>query len=248
MPEWHEAEKLWIDLGPVMFTRRRRARAPSEVHRICKLVDVPPGAAVLDVGCGVGRHSLAFAKRGCRVTGIDVIAPYLDEAIAQAGALGVAVEFLRADMRDFRRDGAFDLAVNLLTAFGYFADPVDDRRVIENMVASIRPGGAIVIDLMPREVLARIFRSHDWSRLDDGTIVLEERKTSDDWTMLHARWIILRGERRLDHTFTMRLYTADQLMALLREAGCGGVRAYGSLNAAPYDHQAERLVVVARKP
>lgn len=247
MGEWHENEKLWVDLGPVVFTPERRAQAPSEVDKICKLVDLPRVAEVLDVGCGVGRHSLAFAKRGHKVTGIDAVGPYLDEAIAQAAAQEIPAEFLKADMRAFRREDSFDLVVNLLTAFGYFADPADDRRVVENMVASVRSGGAVVIDLMPREVLARMFRERDWSQHEDGTVLLEERKLRDDWTMLDVRWVVLRGDERITHDFSLRLYTADQLIALLREAGCADVRAYGSLDGAPYDHQAERLVVVGRK-
>lgn len=248
MGEWHENEQLWVDLGPVMFTPQRRAQAPSEVDKICKLVDLPRVVEVLDVGCGVGRHSVAFAKRGHKVTGIDAVGPYLDEAIAQAATHEIPVEFLKADMRAFRREDSFDLVVNLLTAFGYFADPADDRRVVENMVASMRSCGAIVIDLMPREVLARIFRERDWSEHEDGTILLEERTLRDDWTMLDVRWIVFRGAERLTHAFSLRLYTADQLLSLFRAAGCADVRAYGSLDGAPYDHKAERLVVVARKP
>jgi SAM-dependent methyltransferase len=248
MTEWHENEKLWIELAPVIFTPERRAQAAGEVDKLCRLIDVPAGATVLDVGCGVGRHTLALAKRGHPATGIDAIAPYIEEAKRIAAERELDVEFIRADMRQFRRSESFDLAVNLLTSFGYFADPADDRRVVDNMFASLRPGGKIVIDLMPREVLARMFRERDWSQHPDGMILLEERRVSDNWTMLHVKWIVLRDEQRFAHEFTLRLYTADQLEAVLAAAGFADIRAYGSLGAAPYDHAAERLVIVARKP
>ena len=55
------------------------------------------------------------------------------------------------------------------------------------------------------------------------------------------------GERH-EHTFELRLYTADQLMDLLRRAGFTDINAFGGYTGEPYDHEAMRLVVTARKP
>ncbi len=248
MAEWHENESFWIDTAPVVFTPQRWKQAAGEVEQVCKLLDVPKGAAVLDVGCGPGRHALEFAKRGYRITGIDAIAPYLDEGKAKARERKVDVEFIRADMREFRREGAFDAAVNMLTTFGYFDDPADDRRVIENIFASLKPGGAFVMDFMGKEVLARIFREREWTEHADGLVLLEERKVGGAWERVDIRWILLRGETRREHRFSLRLYSASELLALLAGAGFADVCAYGSLEGAPYDHEAQRLVVVGRKP
>ena len=248
MAEWHENESFWIDTAPVVFTPERWAQAAGEVEQVCKLIDIPKGAAVLDVGCGPGRHALEFAKRGHRVTGIDAIVPYLDEGRAKAAERQLDVEFVHADMREFRREGAFDAAVNMLTAFGYFEDPADDRRVIENICASLKSGGTFVMDFMGKEVLARIFREREWTEHEDGLVLLEERRIGGAWERVDARWILLRGETRREHRFSLRLYAASELQSLLTGAGFVEVRAYGSLDGAAYDHEAQRLVVVGRKP
>lgn len=248
MTEWCENDVFWEDVAPVLFTDERRKSAPDEVEQVAKLVEFPAGASVLDLGCGVGRHAIELARRGYRVTGVDRTAKYLEEAAQRAAEEGLEIEWVKADMREFRRDQAFDATVNLLTSIGYFQDDADDRRVAENVLASLKPGGHLLMDVMGKEILARIFQPRDWQQTADGTLLLEEREVSADWTHIDVRWIIVRGQRRCEHPFRLRLYSAAELMALLGGVGFTDLAAYGSLDGAPYDRQAHRLAVVARRP
>ena len=70
---------------------------------------------------------------------------------------------------------------------------------------------------------------------------------SEDWGKLDVRWIVLSGARRCEHRLALRLYSAIDLKTLLTDVGFEGVKAYGSLAAAPYNHEAGRLVLVGRK-
>ncbi|UCG32571.1 MAG: class I SAM-dependent methyltransferase [Phycisphaerales bacterium] len=248
MSTWHEDDAFWDTMAPVLFTEERWKQAPVEAGQILELMEIPEGAAILDMGCGPGRHAVEFAGRGYRVTGVDRTVKYLELARQAAEKRGVEVEWFNADMREFRRDGAFDAVVSLLTSFGYFADPREDRRVAENFLADLRPGGYLVMELMGKEVLARVFRPTDWHQESDGTMVLEDRRITDDWAWIDVRWVVLRGERCAEHHFGHRLYSALELKELLGGVGFADVHAYGSLSGTRYDHEAERLVVVARKP
>ena len=60
-----------------------------------------------------------------------------------------------------------------------------------------------------------------------------------------ARWTVMTGDERHELTLGHRIYSAAELLALVRAAGFRDARAYGSLEGAPYDHDAKRLVVVA---
>jgi len=246
-PVWHEDDSFWAETGSALFTQERIQEAGTEVAHTLALTKPPQGACVLDLGCGIGRHTLEFARRGFRVTGVDRTASYLQQAMERTKAEGLEIEWLQADMREFRRDASFDLAVNLLTSFGYFEDPAEDRRVAENVLASLTPAGNFVIELMGKEILARIFRSSDWQKQQDGTILLEERKVIEDWSRLDMRWIVIKDKDRYDRRFQLRLYAASELKRLLQDAGFTHVAAYGSLEGKPYDHTSERLVVVGRK-
>jgi len=247
MAAWHDNDDFWKGTAPAVFTAQRWAAAKTEVEQIVSLVGLQPGDAVLDMGCGPGRHSLEFARRGYQVTGVDRTAQYLAAAQDAARQEGLSAEWVESDMRRFSRENAFNAAVSLLTTFGYFENPADDRRVAENLLTSLKPGGHLVMELMGKEVLARIFRRYDWHEEPDGIIVLEERKVSKDWSWIDCRWIVIRGDERREHNFGHRLFSAGELKELLASVGFTDVKAYGSLKGTPYDREAERLVLVAKK-
>jgi SAM-dependent methyltransferase len=245
MTSWHERDDFWETVP--LFEQQRLEAAPQEVDALLPMLGLEPGAAVLDLCCGVGRHSLELARRGYRVTGVDRTAAYLHTARARAAAEALAVEWVQADMREFARPEAFDAAINLFTSFGYFEDPDKDRRVADNLFYSLKPGGTLVIEMMGKEVLARIFLPRDWQELADGTLFLQERQVKRDWTWIENRWILVKDGWQVEYTLGHRLYDGAGLRTLLLDAGFESVALHGDLDGAPYDTNARRLVAVARK-
>ncbi|MBU0985345.1 MAG: class I SAM-dependent methyltransferase [candidate division Zixibacteria bacterium] len=243
---WHEHDDWWADAASVLFTENRLHSAPEEVDRIITLLSMPRGAAVLDLCCGVGRHSLELARRGHPVTGVDRTAAYLEQAKAQASKDGLQVEFVKGDMRTFCRPECFDIVLNMYTSFGYFEERDEDREVIANIYRSLRKDGFVLMEMIGKEILARIFHARVWYEQDD-TIILEERKVAANWSRMDNRWILLRGSDRRELTFSVRLYSATELTNLLLDCGFAHVEVYGSLDGDSYDHTAKRLVVVAQK-
>jgi len=247
MKAWHENDDFWETMAPCLFPRRRWEEAFQEVEAILRLTAIPQGSAVLDLCCGPGRHALELARRGLVVTAVDRMAPYLGRAGDQAKKEGLSVELIQEDMRRFKRPGAFRLALSLYTSFGYFQDPQDDLRVARNLCESLEPSGRLVMELMGREVLTRIFRSRDWQPVEGGGFFLEERFPSPDWTWVENRWILIQDGQAKEHRISLRLYGAADLSQLLREADFRSVDVFGSLQGAPYDHLAKRLVILASK-
>jgi SAM-dependent methyltransferase len=247
MKPWHEQDELWERTAPAMFSERLIAAAPQDVADIVTLLGIAPGANVLDLCCGVGRHSVELARLGFQVTAVDRTQAHLDRAMARAEEEGLAIEFVCADMREFCREAAFDAVVNLYTAFGYFEDIQEDKRVVHNVYRSLVPGGAFVIDIMGKEVLARIFRARDWAELEDGSLMLQERTLSQDWSWMENRWILIQGDVQHEFRLSHRIYSAAELKGLLTKCGFVETQAHGDLGGAPYDQTARRLVVVGRK-
>ena len=243
---WHEKDSFWETAGPVLFTQGRWENAPAEVEAMVALLGLSPGAKVLDLCCGVGRHSLELARRGFRVTGVDRTVAYLLEARGRASKEGLEVELVQEDMRSFVRPEAFDSVINYFTSFGYFESEDDDREVVENGYSSLRSGGAFLMDMMGKEILARIFSERGW-REEDDMLVLEDRQVAPDWSTVYNRWIILKGGERREVTLSTRQYSAAELSKLLKECGFVRVEVYGDLSGAPYDMQARRLVMVAQR-
>jgi SAM-dependent methyltransferase len=246
LKHWYEDDHFWQAASPIMFGEQRLTQAAREVEDLVQLVGLRPSATLLDLCCGLGRHSLELARRGFTVTGVDRTGVYLRRAHQQAETEGLKIEFVQADMREFCRPNTFELVLNLFTSFGYFENPAEDRRVIVNVHKSLKKDGKLVMDMMGKEIIARIFRERDWHE-ETGVIWLEERSISKDWSWIDNRWILLRGTKRDEFRVSHRLYSAAELTALLRDCGFQRVHTYGNLAGAPYDHQAERLVVVAHK-
>jgi SAM-dependent methyltransferase len=243
---WYEENRFWETIAPALFSSERILSAKKEVERIVSLLKLQPGASICDLCCGVGRHSLELGRLGHRVTGVDRTGLYLEEAKKKAGEQGLNIRFVQEDMRKFCEPDAFDAMINVLTSFGYFEDAADDKRVLENVYMSLKGGGKFLIDIMGREVLARIFQEKRW-REEDNLIILEEAKASEDWSSIDSRWIIIRDDRREECRFSLRIYSADVLGELLESCGFERVEVCGDLSGSPYDKTAQRLVIVAYK-
>ncbi|MFC1900805.1 class I SAM-dependent methyltransferase [Chloroflexota bacterium] len=243
---WHEDDSFWETWGDHMFNPDRIEAAKDEMEKVINLLDIKPGAHVLDLCCGVGRHSLELARRGFRVTGVDRTRSYLDRAVAQAEEEKLDVEFIQEDMRNFLRADSFDCVISMYTSFSYFKDPEEDRKVVQNVYGSLKSGGSFIIETHGKETLARILRERDWNERD-GVIVLQERKVSQNWSWMENRWILLRGNKRIENEISHRLYAATELMALMTGCGFSKAEAYGGIDGSPYDHTAQRLAVVGRK-
>jgi SAM-dependent methyltransferase len=170
--EWFDDDSFWSELYPFMFPEKRIADADQQIAQALALTK-PVGKSVLDLCCGPGRCSIALAKKGFRVTGVDRTAYLLNKARAKARAARVKIEWVQKDMRDFVRPGSFALVLNMFTSFGYFDDRQEDMTVLQNMVTSLQPGGACLIELLGKERLARILQPTNSTALPDGTVMVE---------------------------------------------------------------------------
>jgi SAM-dependent methyltransferase len=243
---WHESDKFWETVDPILFSEQRWLNTPIEIDLLISLLKLKPEAKVLDLCCGVGRHSLELTRKGYQVTGVDRTTRYLRFAKQQAKREKLKIEFILKDMREFCRPNSFDAVINMFTSFGYFENPNDDKRVVKNVYRSLKPGGRFLLELMGKEILARIFLDRNWHE-ENGMLVLEERKLSRNWSWIDNRWILIKGTRKKEFKVSHRLYSAMELINLLKECGFKRAEAFGDLAGAPYDQNAKRLVVVAKK-
>ena len=159
---WHSQDAFWELFEPLLFNPRRVLLAKEQVSQIEKLLQIDKRARILDLCCGVGRHSLELAERGYDVTGVDRTASYIETARQQAEERNLSARFAVGDMREYRSSNSYDVILNLFGSFGYFNDSSEDRRVVGNMYDSLRPGGHLLIETNGKEILARDFRARDW--------------------------------------------------------------------------------------
>jgi SAM-dependent methyltransferase len=245
--EWYEDDKMWEIMEPVLFTEARIANTSNEVDSIKSLCKIQPDDAILDLCCGVGRHTLEFARRGHKVVGVDRTKLYLERAKKAAKDEKLNIEFVLDDMRTFYRKKSFDVVLSMFTSFSYFDDHEEQMLVLRNIYASLRAGGRVILESMGKEVLARIFNRHSWSEWPHG-FMLEEREAIDNWSKMHNKWIFIQKDgsvRRWDVVHW--IYSGVEIKDMLESVGFSDVKVFGALDGSDYDNEADRLVVIATK-
>jgi SAM-dependent methyltransferase len=137
-----------------------------EVDFLLEELQVPPGARILDVGCGTGRHSIELARRGYRVTGLDLSAEMLARARAKAQAAGVHVDWVRGDATKFSIDAPFDAAICLCEgAFGLLGSSDDavehPLAILSNISRSLKPDGMALFTVLNGLWMVRMHKQQD---------------------------------------------------------------------------------------
>lgn len=220
------------------------ADAETEVGWILGYVRPPAGGRVLDAPCGFGRHSLALARRGFDVTGVDLSETELGRAKERAQAAGLPLQLLKQDMRDMEFSGEFDLALNLFSSIGFFTDD-EDRLLLDRFCTGLKPGGAFVLDTRNRDFVIHDVTPEETVRLPEGTVRVKNRfdvRTS----RIQQDWWLEDQERLLGQT-EIRLYSAHELLRMLRPERWSQVELFGGLDGRPFVLESPRIVLVATK-
>lgn len=244
--DWYADEALWAETYTFMFPDSSFAAAVEQVDQLIRLSGVERGS-LLDMGCGPGRFAVPFAKRGFAVTGVDITPFLIKKARDYAGREKVEIELVKEDMRRFRRPAAFDLALSMLTSFGYFDDESQNLAVLENIHASLRPGGVFVFDTYGKEIIARKFLETSSQKLPGGGLIVQRREVTRDWSQMENEWLVIKDEQV--RTFLLRhwIYSGREFTEQLARAGFSEIRLCGDLDGKPYGRDADRLIAVARK-
>lgn len=128
-----------------LYFKRDETEAAAFINQLIEHLKPPPGAEMLDVACGKGRHSFQLAGKGFTVTGIDLSEDSIREAKQHESA---NLEFFIHDMRLPFRINYFDYAFNFFTSFGYFTTRREHDNSIRTIAQAIKPGGIFVMDYL----------------------------------------------------------------------------------------------------
>jgi SAM-dependent methyltransferase len=225
-------------LGPAYLRNAFTRGTEQEVAFLVGALGLERGQRVLDVGCGPGRHSLALARRGLDVTGVDLSPEFVELARSAAAVEELAAAFTVGDVRDLPYDGAFDAVICLCQGGFGLLGGTDEPAVFSRIVAAARPGGGIAVSAFSSYFALRFLEAGE--SFDPATGVLHEisavRNESGE-------------ERRFDLWTTC--FTAREL-ELLAVGGGVDVRgvhgvAPGNYTSAPPDLDRPELLLVGRR-
>jgi SAM-dependent methyltransferase len=200
---------------------RFRAGFPASLFDRLEAGDViAPGLRVLDLGTGTGSLGRGFARRGCRMVGLDLSQDLIAEARAQDAAAGLASAYLAGSAeRVGLADGAFDI-VAAGQCWHWFDRPAAAREARR----LLKPGGRLVI------------AHFDWIPLAGNLVAATEdliRAHNPDWafgggTGLHADWLADATGAGFEQIET---FSFDAAVVYSHEAWRGRIRASAGVGA-----------------
>ena len=234
----HWTHRLFVDNANLYlpFLEAARQQAPREVQVLLSQFQqfgVPPKARVLDVGCGIGRHSVPLAQEGYNVVGFDLSPLFLEKANQAAEKAGVTLRLVQGDTRDLASlladDDPFDALVNMFTSHGYYGYD-DDLRFFQALHGLAAPDAVLVIETLNRDFILRNFipigieEAGGIEKRDHRHLNLETSSVESTWTFYERR-----GEdltHRLGIELELRMYSLHEITQLLGRAGWRTVNSF----------------------
>jgi cyclopropane fatty-acyl-phospholipid synthase-like methyltransferase len=237
--------------GYLIETKQTLAeRTAMEVDGIVRLMQLKDRAAILDVPCGYGRHSIELAKRGYVVTGSDINSVHLAKAEYSAKAEGVHVTFHKENMLSISYTEEFDALTNMFYSFGFFETDEENFAVLKNFYRALKSDGRFLMhtDVNVPRIIAGKYKEDETRNLQSGQS-LRIIDTYDSKTKrIHGSWEIM-GEngKRVKKDYSVRVYTKEEFTDLCLQAGFTTCESFADWKGAAYVPEAEDMIIVATK-
>ncbi len=243
---WYEnffhgvALDLWRKAVPLEHTK-------TEPAFLVQALQCKAGSHLLDVPCGNGRLSFELARRGYRVTGVDIAAEFIEEARALATNTGETPvpQFILGDMRNIEGSSVYDGAYCFGNSFGFLAY-ADMEKFLTGVARALKPGARFIIETgMAAESAIPKFKEQESHQIEDILLTIKEQYLADEGC-IDTEYIFERNGVSESRLAKHWIYTAAEIRRMLERAGFAVLNLYGSLKCEPFVLGSDELLVVAQ--
>lgn len=228
-----------------VYSHRNSEQAKREVGHMIDWLRLPTQAKVLDLCCGMGRHSMSLAEFGFDVTGVDLS----EILLARAREIDTTsqVRWLQGDMRNIPLpDECCDAIVNLFTSFGYFEQEQDNKQVLLEIERLLKPNGRWIIDyLNPEVVISNLVPKSE--RTEKGVTIVENRFVEE--AMVKKKIEILE-ENQTPRIYLeqVQLFNLSDFERMLHSTSIVVDKVVGDYTGAQYDaFSSPRMILIGHK-
>jgi len=228
-----------------VYKHRDEAEAETLVNLIRKHTGIREGDDILDLACGAGRHSVAFALNGFNVTSVDFSKRLMLEAKRNAAHSGVTINFILSDFRDLVLQTRFSLVVNLFTSFGYLETDEENFSIIKKANDFLLPGGYFVLDYFNKKYLEKNLVPVSVAQ-DNGTTITQKRSLENNRVV--KKISIQKGENLSQFSESVRLFSFNELISILESNKFTIENILGDFNGSIFnENESPRTIIFARK-
>src|SRR5258706_1504565 len=217
-----------------------------EVNFLTDVLKVKPGDQLLDIPCGVGRHSVAFAKRGFLLTSVDISNEYIAKLGARVKKEKLPIQIIHGNILTVNLADSFDGAFCMGNSFGYF-DIEGVSTFVKKVATCLKSGARFVINsgmvaesILPHPPKLVNFTFGDTTMEIDNTYVAEEG-------YLISRILYNKETKPERHSFKHYVFTLSEINRLLASANLKTTAVYNSTRKLPYQLGDQQMYLVAEK-
>jgi len=162
--------------------------------------------------------------------------------------MGVTPVYIQQDMRNFVQKEAFDCVLMLQTSWGYFSNE-ENRRVLENVSTSLRPGGYFVLDMLNSSLFDQLPKGFkDCAAFDmENNLMIDWRFYNKSTNRIEMKRVYIKDGKRKDAKITIQTLPLDEIKDILSSLDLDVFAVYGSYKGDPFEPNASRMVVFCQK-
>jgi 2-polyprenyl-3-methyl-5-hydroxy-6-metoxy-1,4-benzoquinol methylase len=227
-----------------LYFNRDHQEAANFIDALINYLQPKPGATMLDVACGKGRHSIHLAQQGFDVTGIDLSEESIEEALKYETD---KLHFFMHDMRLPFWINYFNYAFNFFTSFGYFKTRRESDNAIRTIAQSLKPNGCFVMDYLNVHY-AEDNLVHQFDKEIDGVNYFITKWF--DETHFYKKIVVEDEalEEPLQYTEKVAKFSLGDFTEMFAYQGLQIQEVFGDYNFGHYDvRKSPRLIMVAKK-
>jgi SAM-dependent methyltransferase len=231
---------------------RKHKTINKEVNHLISSGVLKPGDKVLDLGCGPGLYSSRLAKKGIKVTGIDISKYSLDYAGHYAAEKNLDIDYRLINFFDIDYSGIFDAVIQVNGELNTFSDDKRDE-LLEKLRKALIPGGHLIFDVTTRVTRMKEGLKNNWYASDGGFwrpdkhLVLERGFDYPEDSVWLDQYIIIDSAGVKVYNNWFHDYDLDTIREVIQNAGFDVIETWNDLTRSQYSKDGEWLAIVAKK-
>ncbi len=246
------SQMLAVHLSPdVDAASRRPETIDRSVRWLIATLNLHPGDAVLDLGCGPGLYASRLARAGVRVTGVDYSRRSIAYATTFARENDLPITYRYQNYLDLDDENQYDA---VLLIYGDFCplNPDQRRTLLGHVARALKPGGRFVLDVSTPVHRRRHGNQNRWEALPRGFwkpgphLVFEEGFAYPDDIWLD-QYVVLEADDTLSvYRNWFQDYVPETITAELARGGFAVESLWGDLTGQAYSSESEWIGLVTK--
>ena len=233
-------KEIWRNIIPDELTNK-------EVDFIFSYFNLQQGSNVLDIMCGYGRHAIALAKKGIKITAVDNLPDYINEIKNVAEKENLPLQAFQADIANYKTESLFDLVICMGNSLNFFT-PQDTSCILASISSSLKLGAHLLINTWSlAEIVIKNFKDKSWSTVGDLKLLADSKFLFHPTRIETQSTIISADGKEEIKTGIDYIYSINEIEMMLKNAGLSLKEVYSIPGKKKFTIGEPRAYIIAQK-